>query len=49
MNLAIKIVVGEDKRQTIKLIWKFYIKPTSGSVYLKEAERDNDKMVQINS
>ena len=33
MNLSTKMVVGVDKRELIKLTWRFYIKPTSGYIY----------------
>ena len=47
MNLATKIVIGEDQDQAFELTWRFCIKPISGSVYLKEVEHDNDTIVQI--
>ena len=47
MNLATKMVVRVDEREPIKFSWRFSIKPTSGSVYLKKAKRDNDKIMQI--
>ena len=41
--------MGTDEREPIKRTWRFCIKPKSGSVYLKEAKRDNDKIIQIDS
>ncbi len=34
---------------TNELTWRLRIKPVSGSIYLEEAKRDNDEIVQINS
>ena len=49
MNFNTKIVVGADKKDPIKLIWRSCIKPISSSVYLKEAKRNNHKIMQIDS
>ena len=43
------MVVGVDEREPVKLTWKFYIKPTSSSIYLKKTKHDNNKIMQINS
>ena len=49
MNLATKIVVEANEAEPIKFTWRFCIKLIFGSVYLKKAKRDNDKIMQINS
>ncbi len=43
------MVVGADEGEPIKLTKRFYIKPISTSVYLKEAKHDNYKIMQIDS
>lgn len=45
MNLAKKIVVEGDERQSIELIWRFCIKLVFSSIYLKEVEYDNDEIM----
>lgn len=49
MNLDTKMVIGTDKRQLIKLTKRFCIKLISGPIYPKEAKRDNDEIVQMDS
>ena len=39
------MIVEADEKDLIKLTWKFYIKPISGFVYLKEAKRNNNKII----
>ncbi len=34
---------------TNKRAWRFRIKPVSGSIYLEEAGRNNDEIMQIDS
>ena len=48
INLATKMVVRANEKESIKLTRRFGIKPTSDSVYLKEAKPDMDKIMQIN-
>ena len=43
------MVVGADKRELMKLTWRFYIKSISGFIYLKKANHNNNKIMQINS
>lgn len=48
MNLITNMVLAENQDQTFELIQKFFIKSVSDSAYLKKAEHDSKKIMQIN-
>lgn len=48
MNLDTRIFVGNHKGEIVEFTQRFLIKPTSGPLFLDEAKRENDEIMQIN-
>lgn len=47
MNLDTKMVVRRNKRKSVKLTWRFFIRLLFGLVSLNKAKRNTNKVVQI--
>lgn len=48
MNLDIKMVIRGDKKQSIELTWRFFIKLIFDFIFFHKILYDNDKTMQSN-